>query len=109
MLDPKLLRSDLTGVAAELKRRGFVLDVTAIASMEEQRKAVQIESDKLRAERNANAKAVGQAKAKGQDAAALLATGESLGQQLQGVETQLEAIQAQVSVLKQNGYTCIEK
>lgn len=100
MLDPKLLRSDLTGVAAELKRRGFVLDVTAIASMEEQRKAVQIESDKLRAERNANAKAVGQAKAKGQDAAALLATGESLGQQLQGVETQLEAIQTQVSELQ---------
>ncbi len=100
MLDPKLLRSDLTGVAAELKRRGFVLDVTAIASMEEQRKAVQIESDKLRAERNANAKAVGQAKAKGQDAAALLATGESLGRQLQGVETQLEAIQTQVSELQ---------
>jgi seryl-tRNA synthetase len=100
VLDPRLLRSDLTGVAAALARRGFVLDVEAFAALEEQRKAVQIEADRLRAERNANAKAVGQAKSKGQDAGALLATGESLGEQLQGVEKQLEAIQAQVSSLQ---------
>jgi seryl-tRNA synthetase len=100
LLDPRLLRSDLTGVAAALARRGFVLDVEAFAALEEQRKAVQIEADRLRAERNANAKAVGQAKSKGQDAAALMAAGESLGEQLQGVEKQLEAIQAQVSSLQ---------
>jgi seryl-tRNA synthetase len=100
VLDPKLLRSDLTGVAAALARRGFVLDVETFAALEEQRKAVQIEADRLRAERNANAKAVGQAKSKGQDAGALLAAGESLGEQLQGVEKQLEAIQAQVSSLQ---------
>jgi seryl-tRNA synthetase len=100
VLDPKLLRSDLTGVAAALARRGFVLDVETFASLEEQRKAVQIEADRLRAERNANAKVVGQAKSKGQDASALLAAGESLGEQLQGVEKQLEAIQAQVSSLQ---------
>ena len=96
MLDPKLLRSDLPGVATALARRGFVLDVAAFAALEEQRKAVQIEADRLRAERNANAKAVGQAKAKGQDASRFLALGESLGQELQGVDKQLEAIQAQV-------------
>ena len=100
MLDPKLLRSDLTGVAAELKRRGFALDVAAFAALEEQRKTVQIESDRLRAERNANAKAVGHAKAKGLDAGALLAVGESLGAQLQGIEKRLEAIQAEVSSLQ---------
>ena len=100
MLDPKLLRSDLTGVAAALSRRGFNLDVAAFAALEEQRKAVQIEADRLRSERNANAKSVGQAKSKGQDAAALLATGESLGEQLQGVDRQLEAIQAQILALQ---------
>ena len=100
MLDPKLLRSDLPAVAAALARRGFVLDVAAFAALEERRKAVQIEADRLRAERNANAKAVGQAKSKGQDASALLAAGESLGAQLQGVDRQLEAIQAQVSELQ---------
>jgi seryl-tRNA synthetase len=100
VLDPKLLRSDLTGVAAALARRGFALDVEAFAALEERRKAVQIEADRLRAERNANAKAVGQAKSKGQDAAALMAAGESLGEQLQGLEQQLEAIQAQLSSLQ---------
>jgi seryl-tRNA synthetase len=100
VLDPKLLRSDLPGVAAALARRGFVLDVETFAALEEQRKAVQIESDRLRAERNANAKAVGHAKSKGQDTAALLAAGEFLGEQLQRVEKQLEAIQAKVSDLQ---------
>ncbi len=100
MLDPKLLRANLTGVAAELRRRGFVLDVEAFGALEERRKAVQIEADRLRAERNANAKAVGYAKSKGQDAAALLTAGESMGAELQQVERQLEAIQAQVSDLQ---------
>jgi len=75
VLDPKLLRSDLPGVAAALARRGFKLDVDAFAALEEQRKSVQIEADRLRAERNANAKAVGFAKSKGQDVAPLLAAG----------------------------------
>jgi seryl-tRNA synthetase len=100
VLDPKLLRSDLTGVAAALARRGFALDVAAFAALEERRKTVQIDADRLRAERNANAKAVGHAKSKGEDAAALMRTGESLGEQLQGVEGQLEEIQAQVLALQ---------
>src|SRR5450631_1846051 len=50
VLDPKLLRSDLPGVAALLARRGFVLDVARLAVLEEQRKAAQIEADRLRAE-----------------------------------------------------------
>ncbi len=100
MLDPKLLRSDLTGVAAQLARRGFLLDVEKVAALEEQRKAVQIEADRLRAERNANAKAVGQAKGQGQDAAPLLALGESLGAMLQEAQGKLERIQAELSSLQ---------
>ena len=100
MLDPKLLRSDLPGVAAQLARRNFVLDVAAFAALEERRKALQIESDRLRAERNAGAKAVGQAKAKGEDPAPLLARGEALGAELQGVEKQLDAIQAELHALQ---------
>jgi seryl-tRNA synthetase len=100
VLDPKLLRSDLSGVAAALARRGFVLDVGAFTALEEQRKSLQIEADGLRAERNANAKAVGFAKSKRQDAAALLAAGENLGAALQGIEQRLELIQAQIMDLQ---------
>ena len=100
MIDPKLLRSDLPGVAAALARRGFVLDIEAIAALEEQRKAAQIDSDRLRAERNATAKAVGAAKSKGQDAADLLAASDRLNTQLHGVEKRFEAIQAQLSSMQ---------
>jgi seryl-tRNA synthetase len=100
VLDPKLLRSDISLVAAALARRGFALDVGAFSALEEQRKSVQIEADRLRAERNANAKAVGFAKSKGQDAAALLAAGEALGAALQGIEKRLEFIQAQITDLQ---------
>ncbi len=100
MLDPKLLRTDLPGVAAQLARRGFVLDTQRLAALEEQRKTVQIEADKLRAERNAQARAVGQAKAKGGDVAALLAQGEALSEKLTGLEGRLTDIQARLTRLQ---------
>ncbi len=100
MLDPKLLRSDLAGVARELSRRKFVLDVAAFAALEERRKAAQIDADRLRSERNAGAKAVGQAKAKGLDVTSLVARGEALNDELQAVESRLEGIQAELSALQ---------
>ncbi len=100
MLDPKLLRSDLSGVAAQLARRGFVLDVGPFAAIEERRKAVEMEADRLRAQRNANAKAVGFAKARGENSADLLVAGEALGAQLKGVDEQLQKLQAELADLQ---------
>jgi len=100
VIDPKLLRSDLPGVAAELARRGYVLDVARLAALEERRKAAQIEADRLRAERNAIAKAVGQAKSRGEDPVPLLAQGDALGETLQGAERALELIQAELSAMQ---------
>jgi seryl-tRNA synthetase len=100
VIDPKLLRSDLSGVAAQLARRGFVLDIPAFAAIEERRKAAQIHADALRAERNANAKAVGFAKAKGQETDALLRAGEALGATLAEAEGKLETLQTELSELQ---------
>ena len=100
MIDPKLLRSDLAGVAAHLARRGFVLDTAAFAAIEERRKAAQIHADRLRAERNANAKAVGFAKAKGKETGALMAAGEALGAELSAAEGTLETLLAEFSALQ---------
>jgi seryl-tRNA synthetase len=100
VLDPKLLRTDLPGVAASLARRGFVPDVAAIAAIEEQRKAAQIEADRLRAERNVNAKAAGHAKSKGEDIAALQVAGDALAAQLKGVEERLERFSAELEAVQ---------
>jgi seryl-tRNA synthetase len=100
VIDPKLLRSDLAGVAAQLARRGFLLDTAAFAAIEERRKTAQIDADRLRAERNANARAVGSAKAKGQETAALRVAGEALGAQLVDADQRLELLQAELSALQ---------
>ncbi|MBS0396062.1 MAG: serine--tRNA ligase [Proteobacteria bacterium] len=99
MLDPKLLRTEPDRVAANLARRGFRLDLAALAALEERRKAVQIRTDALRNERNTRSKAIGQAKAKGQDVAPLLAEVEGLGSQLAAAEADFAAIQAEVERL----------
>jgi seryl-tRNA synthetase len=99
VIDPKLLRSAPDAVAANLARRGFTLDVQAYAQLEEQRKSAQIEADRLRAERNANAKQVGMAKGKGEDAGPLLARGEQLAQQLVSAEAAINDVQAKLDAL----------
>jgi len=96
MLDPRLLRADLENTARQLARRGFVLDTSSIAAMEERRKRIQTDTQQLQAERNVNAKAVGQAKAKGQDAAALLAESVRISERLKQLEAELATVQAEV-------------
>ena len=96
MLDPKLLRSDPAAVAANLARRGFTLDLAALAALEERRKAAQIRADALRNERNTRSKAIGKAKAQGEDLAPLLKEVESLAGQLAAAEAEFNAVQAEV-------------
>jgi seryl-tRNA synthetase len=95
VLDSKQLRTDTEAVAKNLAKRGFVLDLEAFRALEERRKQIQIEADRLRAERNSNAKAVGMAKGKGEDASELLKRGESLTHALAIAEVDLERVQAE--------------
>ncbi|MGH8151040.1 MAG: serine--tRNA ligase [Steroidobacteraceae bacterium] len=94
MIDPKLLRTDPEAVARNLARRGHTLDVAALAGLEAERKRWQVEADRLRSERNSNAKAVGAAKRRGEDVAPLIAGGEALTIELTGVDRSLGEVQA---------------
>ena len=82
MLDPKLIRGDLPMLAVQLARRQFVLDVDALSSLEAKRKSAQTAMETLQAERNRVSKAIGQAKAKGEDTAPIMAAVSDLGGQL---------------------------
>ena len=96
MIDPKLVRSDPEAVARNLARRGYVLDVARLRALEERRKAAQVEADRVRAERNATAKAVGMAKGRGEDASAIMARGEQLTGELASAEQALNAVQGEL-------------
>ena len=97
MLDPRLTRTELEQTAVQLARRGFRLDTATIGALEARRKELQTQTQHLQAERNASAKAIGQAKAKGQDAAPLLAAVADLGDRLKEAEAQLTAVQDELN------------
>lgn len=96
MLDSKLLRSNLQDVADRLASRGFVLDVARIEALEEQRKTVQTRTEALQAERNARSKSIGQAKARGEDIAPLMADVERMATELSAGKVELDAIQTEL-------------
>ena len=93
MLDIQLLRNDLQGMAARLADRGVTLDTAGFERLEAKRKAVQTQTQELQARRNQLSKQVGQAKAKGEDAAALMAEVNAQADQLKTLEQELDSIQ----------------
>ncbi|MAR92800.1 MAG: serine--tRNA ligase [Pseudomonadales bacterium] len=100
MLDPKLLRNDLDAVAESLRSRGFELDKGAFQALEDKRKALQVETENLQAERKRKSKEIGIAKAKGEDASAILAEVEAFGDRLTECEQALAALQTELRELQ---------
>ena len=92
MLDPKQLRTDVQAVADKLATRGFELDVQTIETLEAKRKALQIQTQELQAERNERSKGIGKAKAAGQDIQPLLDEVASLGNQLEEAKAATEVV-----------------
>jgi seryl-tRNA synthetase len=98
MLDPALLRSRLAETAARLKEtRGFTLDVAAVEALESQRKQLSTDTQELQNLRNTRSKAIGQAKAKGEDVAPLMAEVAGIGDKLKANEQALAEVQAKLS------------
>ncbi len=100
MLDPKLLRADPATVRAALQRRGFDFDAAAYQALEDRRRQIQVRVEELRNERNVKSKTIGQAKAAGQDIAPLLAEVSDLGDALDGAQTELDSLLAQLRELQ---------
>ena len=97
MIDLQLLRKNPDEVARRLATRGpNVLDLAAFQRLEGARKDMQTRVELAQAARNRIAKEIGQAKAKGQDAAALLAEAEGSKADLEASEKQLAQIQSEM-------------
>ena len=96
MLDPVHLRKNLTATAERLAKRGFVLEVDRIAALEEERRRVQMETQELQAQRNARSKAMGAAKAAGEDIEPLRAGLSALGEDLKARQERLALLQEEL-------------
>ncbi|WP_413623406.1 serine--tRNA ligase [Luteibacter sp. Lutesp34] len=98
MLDPALLRGRLAETAERLRAaRNFDLDVATIERLESERKALSTETQELQNLRNTRSKAIGQAKAKGEDVAPLMAEVAGIGDKLKANEHALAEVQAKLA------------
>ncbi len=96
MIDPKLLRSNIDVVNAALAKRGVQLDPAEWAALESHRKAIQLKTEQLQAERNQGAKQVGQIKRDGGDASELMARMQAVGDEMKAAEAELSALQQDI-------------
>ena len=97
MLDPQLLRNDIANVANTLKKRNMELDVSAIQSLEEKRKSIQIKTEELQALRNSKSKEIGALKSKGEDAQSVMDEVASIKNQLDESASELDDVQAKLN------------
>ncbi len=97
MLDPQILRNEIGQVAKALAKRHYTLDVAAIETLEEKRKAAQVKTQALQQQRNSRSKEIGKAKAQGDDVQPLLDEVASLGDELKSSEDELNEIQKELN------------
>ncbi len=97
MIDIQLLRTDLEGVAARLRRRGGEpLDVAEFRRLETRRKELQQYVEAEQAKRNKIAKEIGQAKAKGGDVKELMESADRIKTMLESTEQLLQDLQREL-------------
>jgi serine--tRNA ligase len=98
MIDPNLLRNNLAEIAEKLKiKRNFVLDTAKLSDLEEQRKSLQVKTETLQAERNSRSKAIGAAKARGENIESLLAEVDDMGIELSMAKAKLDDVLAELN------------
>ncbi|MDB9951453.1 serine--tRNA ligase [Candidatus Thioglobus sp.] len=96
MLESKLLRGNIDFVVEQLKRRNFTFDVDEFNKLEDQRKVIQVQTQELQNLRNTKSKAIGQAKASGEDIKPLLDEVSTLGESLDGAKSELNVLQFKI-------------
>jgi seryl-tRNA synthetase len=97
MIDPQLLRKDITAVAARLATRKFILPVEQFNALEAERKQLQSRTEELQAKRNQLSKTVGMKKAKGEDAAAEMAEAVQVNADMEAGANRLAVLQTEIA------------
>ncbi len=102
MLDINLLRKDLASAVARLETRKSpqtFLDVDLFQALETERKGIQSRTEALQNQRNTLSKQIGQLKAKGEDAAGVMAQVSASKLELETCAARLDQIQTELHAL----------
>lgn len=99
MLDNQLLRDNPQFVATQLLKRGYTFDVATFTALEEKRKALQVATQALQNERNQRSKAIGEAKARGENIEPMRDAVNQLGLKLEQQKADLEVVLNQLETM----------
>ena len=102
MLEMQLLRDNPERVAKQLATRGFSFDVDAFVALDAQRKRLQVATQELQNERNSRSKAIGAAKARGEDIEPMREEVNGIAQKLEQNNQQLETVLKQIEAIAQS-------
>lgn len=97
MLDPQLFKNNIEEVVARLRDRGFELDAQQYRALEERRRTLQTETERLRNERNIRSKKIGEAKSRGENINSLIEAVGDIGARLSTLETELSSVKTQLN------------
>ena len=96
MIDPKLVREDLEGIRAMLKKRNMesAVDPDELGRIDEERRSVIAKADELREKRNRVSKEIGKLKSGGGDASVLMAEMSGVNDGIRDLEVAAERLDA---------------
>lgn len=100
MLEPSLLRNHLQTVIDAAERRNMSIDFDRFSALESDRKALQVKTEELQAERNRRSKSIGEVKASGGDIEPLRAEVAQLGDELKSKQEELDKVQAEIKAFQ---------
>jgi seryl-tRNA synthetase len=99
MYDLSYFRNNIGSIAARLADRGFSIDMEAFRELDSQRRGALVESEKLKAQRNAESQEIGKLKKAGTDTAELQQRVREMGELITKLDADAAALDEKFSQL----------
>ena len=99
MLDMKFIREHADAVKANLKNRHNDFDLDEVLSLDEKRRALLVETEALKSERNVETKKIAMAKKNGENADAAIAEMKAVGDKIDAIDGELREIEGKLNAL----------
>jgi seryl-tRNA synthetase len=99
VLEPKFIRANTESVRAAISNKGESIDLDRYLKLDEERRAILKEADRLKAERNRVSKEIAEDKRSGGDPAAKIEAMKEVSQRIKQMDDRLKAIEERASEL----------